>query len=167
MRGWWRWTIGSGMMVSAVCSTALTAQAPASYGTDVCELASNAEFQEAQGVNPQIGIIPDVPVLTAMSWGPHCDYTAGSIDLFKNSSELERVLKLANAQTQRAPVEGLGQRAFFVIYPDDEYRRRGLLAISVDSRILAISMDDKHDLPVEATRPRIERLAKLVLPRLK
>jgi hypothetical protein len=168
MRGWWRWTIGSGMMASAVCSTALTAQAPASSEIDVCELATNAEFQEAQGVHPQLGVIPDVPVLTDMSWGPHCDYAPGSIDLFTKEAELERVLKLMEAVKKRDPVQGLGQRAFFtVIYPGDQYRQRGVLAIFLGSRILTLSMDDKQDLPVEATRPKLEGLAKLALPRLK
>jgi hypothetical protein len=168
MRGWWKWTIGYGMMASAVCSTALPAQAPANSEIDVCELATNAEFQQAQGLHPQLGVIPDVPVLTDMSWGPHCDYAVGSIDLFTKESELERVLKLTSAVKKRDPVQGLGQRAFFtVIYPGDEYRQRGLLAIFLGSRILTLSMDDKQDLPVEATRPKLEGLAKLALPRLK
>ena len=169
MRGRWRWTpIGSGMIASALCSTALIAQAPASSDVDVCELVTNEEFQKAQGVHPQIGVIPDVPVLTDMSWGPHCDYQPGSIDLFTKESELERVLKLTKAVNKRDPVPGLGQRAFFtIVYPGDEYRQRGLLAIFVGSRILALSMDDRQDLPVEATRPKLEGLAKLALPRLK
>jgi len=168
MRGWWRWTIGSGMTACAVCSTALPAQAPPSAELDVCELATSAEFQEAQGVDPRIGVIPDVPVLTDMSWGPHCDYAPGSIDLFTKEAELERVLTLTKAVKKRDPVQGLGQRAFFtVIYPGDQYRQRGLLAIFVGSRILTLSMDDQQDLPVEATRPKLEGLAKLALPRLK
>jgi hypothetical protein len=106
-----------------------------------------------------------------MVWGPHCDYSPGSIDLFAKKSpeaELERVLKLMNGGKQRVPVQGLGQRAFFTtIYPEDEYRRRGLLAISLGDRILAISMDPQGNEPLEATRPKLEGLAKLVLPRLK
>jgi hypothetical protein len=163
------------MMASAVCSTALTAQAaPAGggeSGTDVCSLASNAEFQQASGVDPRIGIIPNVPVATEMVWGPHCDYTDGSIDLFTKkspSSELERVLTLTKADKQRAPVQGLGERAFFtMIYPDDKYRRRGFLAVFLGPRIVTLSMDPFQDEPLEATRPKLERLANLVLPRLK
>ena len=170
MRGWWRWAVAPGMMASAVCSTALTAQA--APGSDVCSLATDVEFQQAQGINPAIGIIPtDPPALTEMVWGPHCDYSPGSIDLFTKQSpeaELERVLKLMNGGKQRVPVQGLGQRAFFTtIYPEDEYRRRGLLAISLGDRILAISMDPQGNEPLEATRPKLEGLAKLVLPRLK
>jgi hypothetical protein len=170
MRRCLRWAIAPGMMASAVCSTALTAQA--APGSDLCSLATEVEFQQAQGVNPAIGIIPmDPPVLTEMVWGPHCDYSPGSIDLFTKKSpeaELERVLKLMNGGKERVPVQGFGRGAFFTtIYPDDEYRRRGLLAISLGDRILAISMDPPGDEPLEATRPKLEGLAKLVLPRLK
>ena len=158
MRGWWRWALAPGMMATAVCSTVVTAQA--APGTDVCSLATEVEFQKAQGINPAIGIIPtDPPVLTEMVWGPQCDYSPGSIDLFTKKSP--------EAELERAPVQGLGQRAFFTtIYPDDQYRRRGLLAISLGDRILAISMDPYGDEPLETTRPKLEGLAKLVLPRV-
>ena len=167
-------TVGPAMIASAMCSTALTAQAvPASgdgSGSDVCSLVSNAEFQQVHGIDPRIGIIPDDPVATEMVWGPHCDYTGGSIDLFTKkspSSEVERVLGLVKANKQRVPVEGLGRRAFYtVIYPDDEYRRRGFLAVFLGPRIVTFSMDPWRDEPLEATRPKLEQLAKLVLPRL-
>jgi hypothetical protein len=162
------------MMASAVCATALTAQDATSGGgpaSDVCSLASNAEFQQAHGVDPRIGIIPDDPVATEMVWGPHCDYTDGSIDLFTKQSpgaELERVLALTKAEKRRDPVEGLGQRAFYtVISPDDKYRRRGFLAVFVGPRIVTFSMDQEQGEAAEATRPKLERLAKLVLPRVK
>ena len=169
MRGWWRWALPLGMMATAVCSTVVTAQA--APGTDVCSLATDVEFQKAQGINPAIGIIPtDPPVLTEMVWGPHCDYSPGSIDLFTKKSpeaELERVLTLTKGGKTRVPVQGLGQRAFFTtIYPDDKYRRRGLLAISLGDRILTISMDPDGDEPLETTRPKLEGLAKAVLPRV-
>jgi hypothetical protein len=157
------------MLAGAVCATALSAQAAPE--SDVCSLATEVEFQKAQGINPAIGIIPmDPPVLTEMVWGPHCDYSPGSIDLFTKKSpqaELDRVLELMEGGKQRAPVQGLGKPAFFTtIYPDDKYRRRGLLAVSLGSRILTISMDPPGDEPLEATRPKLEGLAKLVLPRL-
>jgi hypothetical protein len=165
---WWKWTIGPALMASTVCSTALTAQAAPGVASDVCSLASDAEFQEARGVHPQIGIIPHDPVATQMFWGPHCDYSVGSIDLFTKESELERVLTLTKAEKQRAPVSGLGQRAFFtIVYPDDEHRRRGFLAIFGGPRIVTLTMDDRDDLPAAETRPRLEQLAKLVLPRIK
>jgi hypothetical protein len=158
------------MMATAVCPTALTAQAAAEI--DVCSLATDAEFQTAQGIDPRIGIIPgSPPVLTELVWGPHCDYTPGSIDLFNKKSpeaELERILKMSDGGKQRVPVQGFGQRAFFTtIYPEDEYRRRGLLAIYLGDRILAISMDPPGDEPLETTRSKLEGLAKLVMPRLK
>jgi hypothetical protein len=167
MRGWRRWTVGTGMLAIAVCPAPLIAQAPA--GTDVCSLATYQEFQKAHGVNPQIGIIPDDPVATEMVWGPHCDYADGSIDLFTKkspSAELERVLALMKGGKNRVPVQGLGQRAFFTeIYPDDKYRRRGLLAV-LGPRLVTISMDADEGESIEATRPKLEGLAKLVLTRL-
>jgi len=168
MHGWWRWTFGPAMMATAVCPP-LTAQA--APGSDICLLATDVEFQQAQGIDSRIGVIPtDPPVLTEMVWGPHCDYSPGSIDLFTKKSpeaELERVLKLMDGGKQRVAVQGLGRPAFFTtIYPDDEYRRRGLLAIPLGDRILAISMDPKGDDALETTRPKLEGLAKLVLSRL-
>ena len=65
-------------------------------------------------------------------------------------------------------MQGLGRSAFFTtIYPDDKYRRRGLIAISLGDRILAISMDPSGDEPLDTTRPKLEGLAKLVMARVK
>ena len=61
MREWMRWKVGLGLIAGAVWSNALGAQAPAGKGgsgSDVCSLATDAEFQQAQGVDPRIGIIP-------------------------------------------------------------------------------------------------------------
>jgi hypothetical protein len=170
----WRWTVGSAIMASAMCADVVAAQAPAGQGggaNDVCSLASSEEFQKAHGVNPAIGIMPDTPEPTEMVWGPHCDYSDGSIDLFIKktpSAELDRVLTLTKGGKQRVPVQGLGQRAFFTtIYPDDQYRRRGFLAVFVGPKIVTFSMDPQGDEPLETTRPKLEALAKLVLPRVK
>jgi hypothetical protein len=169
MRGSWRWTIATGILASAVCSTPVSAQAAAA--NDVCSLASSEESQKAHGVNPAIGLIPSTPEPTEMVWGPHCDYADGSIDLFTKKSpdaELERVLTLVKAGKQRVTVQGLGQRAFFTtMYPDDQYRRRGFLAVFTGPQIVTISMDPQGDEPLETTKPKLESLAKLVLPRLK
>ena len=175
MRGWRTSKIGPVMLASVAFSTALAAQAkPAAQDgglSNACLLASNTEFQQTVGVDPRIGIIPDDPVATDMSWGSHCDYSGGSIDLFQGKSpeaQLERLLGLTDSpKTSRVPVQGLGQRAFFtVVYPDDEYRRRGFLAVFTGPHLVGFSLDADDD-PVEATRPKLERLAKLVLPRVK
>ena len=102
MRGWWKWMVVPGMLAGVVCATTLTAQAAPAAGSEVCSLATNEEFQKAHGVNPAIGIIPDTPQATEMVWGPHCDYSGGSIDLFTKkspSAELERVLTLTTLGT--------------------------------------------------------------------
>jgi len=175
MRGWMRRRVGIGLLAGAVASTALGAQAaPAGKGgsaSDVCSLATDAEFQKAHGVNPAIGIIPSTPEPTQMVWGPHCDYSHGAIDLFTAktpSAELDRVLTLTKARTQRDPVPGLGKRAFFtVVYPGDQHRQRGFLAVFLDSKIVTLSMDPSDNETPEATRPKLEGLAKLVVPRVK
>ena len=78
------------------------------------------------------------------------------------------MLGLVQASKERVPVSGLGKRAFFtVVYPGDEYRERGLLAIDTGSKLIALSMDHDANEPVAATRPKLVGLAKLVLPRLK
>jgi hypothetical protein len=157
-------TIVLTVMSIVLRTTGLSAQAPA----DVCSLASSEEFQRAHGVDPRIGILPDTPTYTAMSWGPHCDFSYGAIDLFTSSKELDRVLGLVQAPKERAPVSGLGKRAFFtIVYPGDQYRERGLLAIDTGSKLIALSMDHDDNEPVAATRPKLEGLARLVLPRLK
>ena len=173
MRGRWLWKVGSGRMAGVACTLvfvarALAAQAPASI--DPCSLATSEEFQRAYGVDPRIGILPSTPELTQMRWGPHCDFSDGSIDVFTTkmpTAELDRVLELTKAAKQRTPVTGLGKRAFFTeVYPDDQYRHRGLLAIDTGSHLIAISMDVRQGEPGETTRPKLEGLAKLVLPRL-
>jgi hypothetical protein len=157
-------TIVLTVMSIVLRTTGPSAQAPA----DVCSLASSEEFQRAHGVDPRIGILPDTPTYTAMSWGPHCDFSYGAIDLFTSSKELDRVLGLVQAPKERAPVSGLGKRAFFtIVYPGDQYRERGLLAIDTGSKLIALSMDHDDNEPVAATRPKLEGLARLVLPRLK
>ena len=141
-------------------------------GQNVCALATSAEFSQAYEDKSGVPDISSDPMATDMSWGPHCDYEGGSIDLFQTKppgEELERVLGLMEAGKQpRVPVAGLGQRAFFtVIYPGDENRRRGFLAVYAGPRIVVFSMDAQANEAIEATRPRLERLAKLVLPRVK
>jgi hypothetical protein len=52
-------------------------------------------------------------------------------------------------------------------FPDDKYKRVGLLAVYAGSRVLQLTLDSQGDEPIEATRPRLEKLARLVLPRLR
>jgi hypothetical protein len=146
-------------------------QAPAGQpasAQNVCTLATSAEFDEAYEVDPNMRGFASDPMATDMSWGPHCDYDGGSIDLVQ-TRELDRLVELLEAGKQpRQPVAGLGQRAFFTtIYPDDENSRRGFLAVYTGPRVVAFSMMAHGHEAVEATRPRLERLAKLVLPRVK
>jgi hypothetical protein len=173
MRGWRTGMVSFGRMAGAACALALLAGGAAAQASaiDPCSLATSEEFQRVYGINPKIGLLPDTPEVTEKSWDPHCDFSDGSIDLFTTKSpaaELDRLLELMEVVKQRTPVQGLGKRAFFtVIYPDDKYRRRGLLAIDTGPHLIAISMDHREGEPVENTRPKLEGLAKLVLPRLK
>jgi hypothetical protein len=164
MRGRRTWIIAPVVLATLAFAGTLAAQDPA----NVCSLSTSEEFQRAYGIHPQIGLLPDTPEFTAVTWGQHCDYANGAIDLFTSSKELDRVLGLTKALKDRAPVPGLGKRAFFtVVYPGDPYRERGLLAIDTGSRLLAISMDRKEGEPVATTRPKLEGLARLVVPRVK
>lgn len=98
MRGWWRWTVVPGMLASVARATPLTAQAASAAGSDVCSLATNEEFQKAHGINAVIGILPDTRQATEMVWGPHCDYSGGSIDLFiKKSPSAELAARVPTA----------------------------------------------------------------------
>src|SRR5919112_4586051 len=146
MLGWWKRPVILGMTAAVVSSTPLLAQSAGE--PNVCTLVTDEEFQRAQGLHPQLGVLDlDPPTLTPMGWGPHCDYSPGSIDLITHQSpaaELDRILKLMEGGKQRDPVPGLGKPAFFTtIYPDDKYRSRGLIAITVGPRILLVSMDTK------------------------
>jgi hypothetical protein len=170
-----RRTAPSAIMATAVLGGMVCAQAALAAGSgagnDACALVTNEEFQRAHGIDPRIGIIKNDPTATEMVWGPHCDYSGGTIDLYTKKSppaELERVLTEMKAEKQRASVEGLGQKAFFtVIFPDDPYRRAGLLAVFAGPRVLVITMDPPQNKAPAETRPRLESLAKVVLPRLK
>ena len=162
----WTWTIAP-ILIASLAVTRLAAQAP----SDACSYLTDEEFQRAYGINPQIGLIPGNPELTEMSWGQHCDYADGSVDLFTTkspSAEMDRILGIMQAVKTRTPVQGLGDRAFFtVIYPCDKYRERGFLAVYTGSRLVSFSMDHKDGEPVATTQPKLEGLAKLALPRLK
>jgi hypothetical protein len=161
-----RWTPAIPLLLAAsvTCASSLAAQAPA----NACSLATSEEFQRAHGVNPAIGILPSAPEYTEVRWGQHCDYPQGAIDLFTSSAELERLLVLVKAPKERSPVPGLGKRAFFTVAnPGDQYSERGFLVIDTGAKLVAISMDPDQQEPVSATRPKLEGLAKLVLPRLK
>jgi hypothetical protein len=103
--------------------------------------------------------------------GSHCDYDGGSIRVYQGASaaaNFESTLKAFGAEkAPKTPINGIGDRAIFIIpYPDDPYKRRGLLAVYAGPRVIQLTLDAKGGEPIEATRPRLERLARLVLPRV-
>ncbi len=51
--------------------------------------------------------------------------------------------------------------------PGNKYNRLGLLAVYSGPRIVQLTLDAQGDEPIEATRPRLKRLARLVLPRVR
>ena len=137
---------------------------------DACQLATNAEVSQMAEEKPEMAKYWSAPA-TAMG-GTHCDYDGGSIQVFYGKApaqDLEAMLKNFKADKQpRVPVAGLGDKAFFMIpMPDNKYNRLGLLAVYAGPRVLQITLDAQGDEPIDATRPRLERLAKLVLPRLR
>lgn len=137
---------------------------------DACTLATNAEVSEIAGERPEIAKYWDAPETSF--GGAHCDYGAGSIRVFQGKAPeaaLESTLKSFKAEkAPRVPVQGVGDKAFFLIpMPNDPYNRLGLLAVYAGPRVVQLTLDARGDEPIEATRPRLERLARLILPRLR
>ena len=148
-----------------VPSTGTAGTTPATR--DACTLASNAEVAQVAEEKPQLAKFWSAPITS--HGGAHCDYDGGSIRIYRSGADLESALKSLKAdKAERRPVAGIGDKAFFMIpYPDDEYKRLALLAVYAGSQVLQLTLDANGDEPVEATRPRLERFARLVLPRLR
>lgn len=161
-----------GMRVAPGTGTAVAASGGSGGSTapiDACTLATNAEVAEAAEERPEIAQYWSAPV--ASFGNSHCDYDGGSIRVYQGknaASNFESTLKAFGAEkAPKTPVSGIGDRAYFIIpYPDDPYKRLGLLAVHSGSTVLQLIFDAKGDEPIEATRPRLEALARLVLPRL-
>ena len=137
---------------------------------DACTLATNSEFSQIAEERPEIAQYWSAP--TASFGGSHCDYDGGSIRVYRGKSAgaaLESTLKSFTADKKpRVPVAGVGDKAFFTIpFPDDKYKRLGLLVAYAGADVLQLTLDAQGDEPIDATRPRLERLARLVLPRLR
>jgi hypothetical protein len=136
---------------------------------DACTLATNAEVAQAAEEKKEFAQYWSAPV--SSFGGSHCDYEGGSIRVYLGASastNFESMLKSAGAEkAARTPVSGIGDRAVFLIpNANNPYKRLGLLAVYSGSRVIQLTLDAKGQEPIEATRPRLERLAKLVLPRV-
>jgi len=135
---------------------------------DACTLASNAEVSQIAEERPEIAKFWSAP--TASFGGSHCDYDGGSIRVYQGkapAAALEATLKNFDAKASRVPVQGIGDKAFFMVpYPNDPYKRLGLLAVYAGPRVVQLTLDANGNEPIDATRPRLEKLARLVLPRL-
>ncbi|HEX6643070.1 MAG TPA: hypothetical protein VF037_00215 [Gemmatimonadales bacterium] len=159
---------GPGAGAGAGAATASAAGA-SSAPIDACTLATNAEVADAAEERPEIAKYWSAPV--ASFGNSHCDYDGGSIRVYRGknaAASFESTLKAFGAEkAPRTAVAGLGDRAYFLIpYPDDPYKRLGLLAVHQGSDVLQFIFDARGDEPIEATRPRLEKLARLVLPRV-
>jgi hypothetical protein len=147
--------------------------APASKGAaslDACMLATNAEVSQIAEEKPEF--VRFWPAPTASLGGSHCDYGGGSIRVYQGkapAAALDATLKSFKADKEpRVPVQGIGDKAFFMIpLPNDKNNRLGLLSVYAGPRVVQLTLDAQRDEPIEATRPRLERLARLVLPRLR
>jgi hypothetical protein len=135
---------------------------------DACTLASNAEVSQIAEERPEIAKYWSAP--TASFGGSHCDYDGGSIRVYQGkapAADLEAMLKNFAAKAPRTPVQGIGDKAFFMVpNPNDPYKRLGLLAVYAGPRVVQLTLDANGEEPIEATRPRLEKLARLVVPRL-
>ena len=137
---------------------------------DACQLATNAEVSEVAEERPEIAKYWSAP--EASFGGAHCQYDGGSIRVYQGkaaAAALESTLKAYKADKEpRVAVSGIGDKAFFMIpKPDDRYNRAGLLAVYAGPRVVQLVLDAQGDEAIGATRPRLERLARLVLPRLR
>ena len=147
--------------------------APAGTSTtsfDACLLATNAEVSQIAEERPEIAQYWSAP--EASSGGSNCQYAGGSIQVYHGKAAgaaLESMLTAVKAdKLPRVPVNGIGDKAFFMIpKPNDKYNRFGLLAVYTGPRVLRLILDAQGDEAIEATKPRLERLARLVLPRLR
>lgn len=136
---------------------------------DACLLATNAELSEIAEEDPAIAKHWSAP--EASSGGTNCQYDGGSIRVYRGKragDAVESMLKAVKAdKLPRVPVDGIGDKAFFIIpKPNDEYNRFGMLAVYDGPRVLQLILDAQRDESIEATKPRLARLARLVLPRL-
>ena len=155
-------------VVELAMRTAPAGKSAASF--DACLLATNAEVSQIAEEKPEFAKFWSAPQTSI--GGAHCDYDGGSIRVYQGkapAAALDATLKSFKADKQpRVPVRGIGDKAFFMIpYPDNQYNRLGLLAVYAGPRVVQLTLDAQGDEPIEATRPRLERLARLVLPRLR
>jgi hypothetical protein len=164
-------------VVELAMRTAPAAKLAASSGAaqggaplDACALATNAEVSEIAEERPEIAKFWSAP--TASFGGAHCDYDGGSIRVYQGkapAADFEATLKNFKADKEpRVPVQGIGDKAFFMIpQPYDKYNRLGLLAVYAGPRVVQLTLEANGNERITETQPRLERLAKLVLPRLR
>lgn len=155
-------------VIELAMRTAPAGKSAASF--DACQLATNAEVSQIAEEKPELAKYWSAPV--ASFGGSHCDYDGGSIRVYQGNAPaaaLEGTLKAYKADKQpRVPVQGIGDKAFFMIpLPNNEYNRLGLLAVYAGPRVVQLTLDAQGKESIEATKPRLERLARLVLPRLR
>jgi hypothetical protein len=177
MRGWRTRKLVPLLAAGAAVPAALLAQGASAVRRgapfDACALATNAEVQQVAEVRPELARLWDPPEPSA--GGFHCDYSGGAIEVYEPSqgqpaaARLERTLKIWKSDKEpRTPVRGLGDRAFFMVpFPNDEHRRAGLLAVYAGPRVVMLTLDARRNERIELTQPRLERFARLVLPRVK
>jgi hypothetical protein len=149
--------------------TTASSTGAASTPLDACTPATNAEFAQAVEERPERAQHWSAPV--ASLGGSHCDYDGGSIRVYQGKNAAANFAATFKAfgadKAPRTPVPGIGDKAYFVIpYTDDPYQRLGLLAVHAGPRVVQFILDARGQEPIEATRPRLEKLARLVVPRL-
>ncbi len=155
-------------VIELAMRTAPASKSAASF--DACQLATNAEVSQLAEEKPEFAKYWSAPA--ASLGGSHCDYDGGSIRVYQGkapAAALDATLKAFKADKEpRVPVQGIGDKAFFMIpVPNNEYNRLGLLAVYAGPRVVQLTLDAQGKEPIEATKPRLERFARLVLPRLR
>ncbi|MGE0443319.1 MAG: hypothetical protein AB7L66_17105 [Gemmatimonadales bacterium] len=159
-------------MKAAPGGTALNTSTGGTAGAkpvDACALATKEEVARIAAIPAQFAQNLSVPESQLDGW--RCEFDGGSIQVYRGKSAeadfADMLKRMKVGHEPRTAVSGLGDRAFFMIpYPNDKYRRLGLLAVYQGSTILQLTIDANTGEELTVTKPRLQTLARLTLPRL-
>ncbi len=166
------------LAASSACAlwAPLAAQTRASRGAepdppDVCALVTHDEVKRlSEDPMTKFWTEPEAMMLRS---GSVCQYSGGVIYLFSGSNSeasWNGMLKsFKQASQPKTPLSGIGDRAYLMYgKPDNEYQDRPAFVVAtVGQHTVAVALFANGDEPVERVRPRVEALAKLLVPKLR
>jgi len=154
----------------------LTAQSRGSGGAgleapDVCALVSHDQVKKLSE-DPMTKFWSE-PEAMMLRGGSVCQYGGGVIYLFSgdnSEASWNGMLKAFKQDAQpRTPIGGIGDRAYLMYgKPQNEYQDRAAFVVATVGRhTVAMALFANGDEPLERVRPRVEALARLVVPKLR